>query len=94
MQIEKVLMQIPEVGNHYMIHLETIEGVDEMIVEVEVKEGLFLDNFSKLEKLTKYITNEVRNEVLVTPKVKLVQPNHFPPCEGKAIRVKDNRVQF
>ena len=94
MQIEKVLMQIPEVGNHYLIKLETIEGVDEMIVEVEVKDGLFLDNFSKLEKLTKYITNEVRNEVLVTPKVKLLEPNHFPPCEGKAIRVKDNRVQF
>ena len=41
MQIEKVLMQIPEVGNQYLIKLETIEGVDEMIVEVEIKEGQF-----------------------------------------------------
>ena len=94
MQIEKVLMQIPEVGNNYIIILETIEGVDEMVVEVEVKDGNFLDNFAKLEKLTKYITNEVKNEVLVTPKVKLVEPNHFPPCEGKAIRVNDKRKQF
>lgn len=94
MQIEKVLMQIPEVGNNYIIHLETVEGVDEMIVEVEIKEGQFLDNFAKLEKLTKYITTEVRNEVLVTPKVKLVEPSHFPPCEGKALRVIDKRKQF
>lgn len=94
MQIEKILMQIPEVGNQYLIKLETIEGVDEMIVEVEIKEGQFLDNFSKLENLAKYITCEVRNEVLVTPKVKLLQPNHFQPCEGKAVRVQDNRKQF
>jgi phenylacetate-CoA ligase len=94
LQIEKILMQIPEVGNNYVIHLDTIEGVDEMIIEVEVKDGNFLDNFAKLEKLSKYITNEIKNEVLVTPKVKLVQPNHFQPCEGKAIRVKDTRVQF
>jgi phenylacetate-CoA ligase len=94
MQIEKVLMQVPEIGNNYLIHLETVEGSDEMIVEVEVMDGAFLDNFSKLEKLSKHIANEIRNEVLVTPKVKLVQPNHFPPCEGKAVRVKDNRKQF
>lgn len=94
MQVEKILMQIPEVGNNYMIQLETIEGVDEMIIEVEVLDGNFLDNYSKLEKLSKIITNEVKNEVLVTPKVKLVQPNHFPPCEGKALRVKDNRTQY
>jgi phenylacetate-CoA ligase len=94
MQVEKILMQIPEVGNNYMIQLETIDEVDEMIIEVEVLDGNFLDNYSKLEKLSKIITSEVKNEVLVTPKVKLVQPNHFPPCEGKALRVKDNRKQY
>jgi phenylacetate-CoA ligase len=94
LQIEKILMQIPEVGNNYIIHLDTIEGVDEMVIEVEVMDGNFLDNFAKLEKLTKYITNEIKNEVLITPKVRMVQPNHFMPCEGKAVRVKDTRKQF
>jgi phenylacetate-CoA ligase len=94
MQIEKVLMKIPEIGNNYMIILDTIDSVDEMIIEVEAQEGVFRDTFSKLERLTKNIINEVRNEVLVSPKVKLVEPNTLPKCEGKAVRVKDLRTQF
>ncbi|MBN2451938.1 MAG: phenylacetate--CoA ligase, partial [Lentisphaeria bacterium] len=35
-QIESVLMGIPEVGNDYLIVLETLAGVDEMTIEVEV----------------------------------------------------------
>jgi phenylacetate-CoA ligase len=81
MQIEKVLMQIPELESNYLITLETIEGIDEMIIEVEAK-------------LKKNIVDEVRNEVLITPKVKLVESSHFPPCDGKALRVKDNRKLF
>jgi phenylacetate-CoA ligase len=94
MQIEKILMQIPEIGQNYLIILETINDTDEIIVEVEVKDGIFMDTFAKLERLTKHITNEVKNEILVTPKVKLLEPNHFPPCEGKAVRVKDMRKHF
>jgi len=94
MQIEKVLVQIPELESNYLITLETIDGVDEMIIEVEAKEAIIMDTFSKLEKLKKYIIDEVRNEVLISPKVKLVEPNHFLPCEGKALRVKDNRKQY
>ncbi|HQN93002.1 MAG TPA: phenylacetate--CoA ligase, partial [Prolixibacteraceae bacterium] len=37
MQIEGVLMKIPEVGTDYLITLETIKDNDELIVEVEVK---------------------------------------------------------
>lgn len=94
MQIEKVLMQIPEVGNNYIIVLENNNDVDELIIEVEAKEGIFLDNLAKLERLTRQITTEIKNEVLVTPKVKLVEPNSIPKCEGKAIRVNDLRNQF
>ena len=36
MQIEGVLMKLPEVGDDYRILLETIDDQDEMIVEVEV----------------------------------------------------------
>jgi len=94
MQVEKILMKIPEVGNNYMILLETNNDVDEMIIEVEVKDSLLLDNYSRLEKLTRHIIAEVRNEVLVTPKIKLVETNTLPKSEGKAIRVKDFRNQY
>jgi phenylacetate-CoA ligase len=91
MQIEGVLMKIPEVGSDYLITIETINDNDELIVEVEVKLEWFSGELSKLEKLTKLISHKIRDEVLVTPVVKLVEPGSIPKSEGKAVRVIDKR---
>lgn len=91
MQIEGVLMKIPEVGSDYLITLETINGNDEMIVEVEVKKDWFNGDISRLDKLSRVITNQIRDEVLTKPIVKLVEPGSLPKSEGKAVRVKDLR---
>ena len=92
MQIEGVLLKIPEVGSDYLITLEQIKGVDEMIVEVEVKKDWFNGDISRLDRLTKQITHQIRDEVLAKPIVKLVEPGSIPKAEGKAVRVVDNRV--
>ncbi len=91
MQIEQVLLRIPQVGNDYAIVLETVEGVDQMLIEVEVHPEWFTGNLEDLEKLSRRIAAEVRDEVLVTPKVKLVEPGALPKPEGKAVRVRDLR---
>jgi phenylacetate-CoA ligase len=91
MQIEGVLMKIPEVGADYLITLDTIEGNDEMIIEVEVKKGWFNGDVTRLDKLTKLLTAQIRDEVLVKPIIKLVEPNSLPKPEGKAVRVKELR---
>ncbi len=91
MQIEGVLMKIPEVGSDYLITLETMNGVDEMIVEVEVKPDWFKGDINRLDKLTKVITAQIRDEVLAKPIVKLVEAGSLPKSEGKAVRVADNR---
>lgn len=91
MQVEGVLMKIPEVGSDYMITLESMNGVDEMVVEVEVKTGWFRGDIRRLDKLTKSITQQIRDEVLAKPIVKLVEAGSIPKSEGKAVRVKDNR---
>ncbi|WP_423128830.1 phenylacetate--CoA ligase family protein [Gaoshiqia sp. Z1-71] len=91
MQIEGVLLRIPEVGSDYRIVLEEINGADEMIVEVEVKKDWFTGDISRLDKLSRTITNQIRDEVLAKPLVKLVEPGTIPKTEGKAIRVIDNR---
>ena len=54
MQIEKILVQFPELGSNYLITLETINNQDEMIVEVELSD-LSTDNYIELEKLRKEI---------------------------------------
>jgi phenylacetate-CoA ligase len=91
MQIEKILLQTPEVGNNYLITLDTHNNADEMLVEVELRD-LFTDDYSRLENLTKKLCREIRDEVLVAPKIKLVESGSLPQSEGKSVRVKDLRA--
>lgn len=91
MQVEGVLMKLSEVGDDYRILLETMDDVDEMIVEVEVKKGWFNGDLAFLDKLQKHITHLIRDEVLIRPLVRLVEPGSIPKSEGKAVRVIDRR---
>ncbi len=92
-QIEQVLMKFKELGGNYLITLETLESNDEMTVEVELDQ-LFTDSFGRLQALEKKIARELHDEILVTPKVRLVPRGTLPVSEGKAVRVKDLRKKF
>lgn len=90
MQIEKILMQFPELGTNYLITIEPIDNNDVIFVDVELN-SLMTDDFSVLQNLTKEITHRIKDEILVTPKVRLVSKGSLPQSEGKAVRVKDLR---
>jgi len=92
-QIEQVLMQYKELGGDYLITLETLDHNDEMTVDVEISQ-LFTDDYGRLEGLTKDIQRKLHDEILVTPKVRLVPRGSLPKSEGKAVRVKDLRKQY
>ncbi len=92
MQIEKILMQFSQLGSHYLITLENRDSQDEMIVEVELSD-LSTDNYIELEQIRREITRQLRDEILVTPKLKLVKKGSIPQAEGKAVRVRDLRVK-
>ena len=89
-QIETILLQFKELGSDYLITLETAESNDEMTVEVELSQ-LFTDDYGRLQSLTREITRQLKDEILVTPKLKLVKKGSLPQSEGKAVRVKDLR---
>jgi phenylacetate-CoA ligase len=91
MQIEKKLMDIAGVGTNFLIILERKEFNDSMVVKVEVDKKYFLGELKQLEMLRKKIVEELKTEILITPKVDLVEPDSIPKGEGKAIRVIDNR---
>ena len=91
MQIEGILMRIPEVGSDYLITIDHVNGNDELFVEVEVKRECFSGNLPELERITRALTNKIRDEVLVKPIIKLVEPGSLPKPEGKAVRVIDKR---
>lgn len=90
MQVEKVLVQFPVLGSNYLITLQTINNQDEMIVEAELSD-LSTDNYIELEQVRKEIARQLKDEILLTPKVKLIKKGSLPQNEGKAVRVKDLR---
>ncbi|MBE9547141.1 MAG: phenylacetate--CoA ligase [Proteobacteria bacterium] len=90
-QIEKKLMEIPGVGTNFLIVLEKEGFNDKMIVKVEVQKEFFSGNLMQLETLRHHIAEELKGDILITPKVELVEAGGLPKSEGKAVRVIDNR---
>jgi phenylacetate-CoA ligase len=90
-QIEKKLMDISGVGNHYQIVLEREGYNDQMILKVEMDRNFFSGDMKRSELLRRKIINELKSDILITPKVELVEPDSLPKSEGKAQRVVDNR---
>jgi phenylacetate-CoA ligase len=64
---------------------------DQMLVKVEVQQNFFQEDLRYLKQLQKKITEALKSELLVTPRVELVEPNTLPRSEGKAQRVVDKR---
>jgi phenylacetate-CoA ligase len=91
MQIEKVLMALPEVHTNYLVELTRENFNDLMRVKVEVQQSFFQEDLKYLTGLKKRITNALKSELLVTPLVELVEPNTLPVSEGKALRIMDRR---
>lgn len=90
-QIERILMGFKELGMNYLITIDTVANNDEMTVEVEVGDGITISDYANLQNLTKEITRQLKDEILLTPRVKLVEKGSIPQAEGKAVRVKDFR---
>jgi len=92
-QIEKILMQFKELASNYLITLTTDENNDNMTVEVEL-EDLFTDDYQRLIQLQKDVKRALKDEILLTPHVKLVPKGTLPVSEGKAVRVIDKRTVY
>ncbi len=90
-QIEHVLMKIPEVGTNYQIILWTKGALDKLTVKIEVNSEFFAGDLKQLTNLRETISRKVKDEILVTPVIELVEHGSLPPSEGKAIRVLDMR---
>ena len=88
-QIEQVLMGIKGVAQNYQI---VLESYDHLTIKVEIAKELFDGNIEHLLQLQNEITDKVRAEILVKPKIELLEPGALPVSEGKAKRVIDNRT--
>lgn len=87
-------MKFKELSTDYLITLETKENGDTMTIDVELSQ-LFTDDYTRLQRLEKDITRLLKDEILITPKVRLVPKGTLAVSdEKKAVRVKDLRKLF
>lgn len=90
MQVEKILIQYPGIGSNYIITLDTIADNDVMTVEIEL-EDMKSDTYPELQEMARTIQRALKDEILLTPRVKFVKKGTLSVSDGKAVRVKDLR---
>ena len=93
-QIEKILLKFQELSTDYLITLDTTDAGDTMTIDVELGQ-LFTDDYRDLQRLERTVTRLLKDEILITPKVRFVQKGALAVSdEKKAVRVKDKRKLF
>lgn len=90
-EVERIIMNMPQVARNYQIVLETEGSLETMRVRVEIKKKLFDGSLEHLKELQGRIKNKLRSELMVTPKVELLEPGTLPTTTGKSNRVIDRR---
>jgi phenylacetate-CoA ligase len=91
-QVESVLMNIPEIGDHWQILVDRQGPLDIMTVRVELTDTGFSDMIGDLMSLKRKISKELKGVLNIAAEVDLVEPGTIPRSEGKAKRVIDNRT--
>ena len=90
-QVARVLMSFEEIGSNYQLVLTTENHIDQLTVMAELRRDFFRGDLAALEELRRRIVGELRGEILITPRVELLEPESLPVSEGKAVRVVDRR---
>ncbi|MDY0387741.1 MAG: phenylacetate--CoA ligase [Methanolobus sp.] len=90
-QVESVLMNIPEVGEHFMIVVDRVNELDIMKVQIEMTDEAFSDKINDIMSLEKKVASALKNVLNLAVKVELVENGTIPRSMGKAKKVIDNR---
>ncbi|MDO9516890.1 MAG: phenylacetate--CoA ligase [Methanosarcinaceae archaeon] len=90
-QIESVLMNIPEVGEHFMIIVDRVNELDTMKVQIEMTDAAFSDKVSDIMSLEKKVASSLKSVLNLAVKVELVENGSLPRSMGKSKKVIDNR---
>ncbi|MCD6473056.1 phenylacetate--CoA ligase [Candidatus Aerophobetes bacterium] len=90
-EVERILMDLPEVGRNYQIVLDRKKDLDKMKVRVEIKRDFFDGSLDHLKKVEIKIKAKLKDELMVTPEIELLEPSSLPRTTGKAKRIIDKR---
>ena len=90
-QIESVLMNIPEVGEHFMIIVDRVNELDKMNVQIEMTDTAFSDKLNDIISLEKKVASSLKSVLNLSVEVELVENGSLPRSMGKSKKVIDNR---
>ncbi|RQD81404.1 phenylacetate--CoA ligase family protein, partial [Methanosalsum natronophilum] len=90
-QVESVLMNIPEVGEHFMIIVDRVNEMDSMNVQIEVTDEVFSDKINDMISLEKKVASALKSVLNLSVKVELVEHGSLPRTVGKSKKVIDKR---
>ena len=90
-QIESVLLTVEGIEPQYMIVVDRQNAFasDELEVWVEVSEGIFSDEMTRMSALQVQLQRELDSVLGIKARIKLVEPRKLARSEGKAKRVVD-----
>jgi phenylacetate-CoA ligase len=90
-QVEDALAGIQGVAPHYRIVLDNETGMDRITIMVELKPEAFSDSFEQMDRLRHHVIDRLRQKLLITPAVRLLEPGRIERSFGKSKRVEDKR---
>jgi len=90
-QVETVIAKFNELTMNYMLYVGRENNTDTFDMDVELAEGIEIDNIAFIEKLKTRVEHELRTLLGIGCKVKFLSEGTLPRSEGKAVRVKDTR---
>lgn len=93
-QIEHVLMQIPEVGDHFLVVITRSGSLDEITVRVEMRDEVFTGELADLQRIQQKVQKTLQKELGLRTNVDLVEKGTLERFEGKARRVLDLRKEI
>ncbi|CAH0528625.1 Phenylacetate-coenzyme A ligase [Allocatenococcus thiocycli] len=87
-QIEEQILQIEQLSPHYQLEVIRKGNLDHLVVLLEVKDNIYLD---QSEMLTKRLQHQIKSMIGISTTIDLLPVNGIPRSEGKAVRVRDLR---
>jgi phenylacetate-CoA ligase len=91
-QIEDVLVSIPEIGSYFQVIVDRKKhGLDEISIQVELKDEAFTGELSDLARIQKKTEEKLKSVLNVRSKIELVEKGSIPRTAGKSRKVVDLR---
>jgi len=90
-QIEHIIMQIPGVGDQFMVTIDRVNHLDEMTIDVEITDEVFNGELDQLKQLQSRLAHALKERLELRTTIRLVERGSLPRFEGKAKRVIDLR---